>query len=125
MVPIFYLHGWVGHRLLNSYQSLKVAAHNFEKCLFHLYKFKIQHCGAHLQPNSMVEDADEQDMFHQQSVGHQGWGDAGREQHLREGVVHVFSAAAHVQLLQLTADGRHVGLAESAEDERTNKNIRV
>lgn len=42
-----------------------------------------------------------------------------------QAVVHVFSAAAHVQLLQLTTDGRHVGLTQSAEDEQTNKNIRV
>lgn len=122
MVPISYLQGLVEHRLLSSYQSLKVAVHNFEKCLCHLYKLKIQYFGAHLQPNSMVEDADEQDMFHQQSVGHQGWGDAGCKQHLREGVVHVFSAAAHVQLLQLTTDGCHVGLTQSEEkDKQTNK----
>lgn len=68
----------------------------------------------------MVDDADEQDVFHQQSVGHQGWCDAGGEQHLSEGVVHVLPAAAHVQLLQLTTDGRHVGLTQS--DGNTEKN---
>lgn len=59
-----------------------------------------------------MEDTDEQNVLHQQSVGHQGRGDAGCQQHLRQGVVHVLPAAAHVQLLYLTTDGRHVGLAQ-------------
>lgn len=59
-----------------------------------------------------MEDAEQQDVLHQQPVGHQGRGDAGRQQHLRQGVGHVLPAAAHVQLLQLTADGRHVGLTQ-------------
>lgn len=60
----------------------------------------------------MVQDADEQDVLHQQPVGHQGRCDAGGEQHLSQRVVHILPAAAHVQLLQLTTDGRHVRLAQ-------------
>lgn len=63
-----------------------------------------------------MEDADQQDVLHQQPVRHQARGDAGRQQHLRQGVVHVLPAAAHVQLFQLTADGRHVGLTQPEED---------
>lgn len=84
----------------------------------------------------MVEDADEQDVLHQQPVGHQGRCDAGGEQHLSQRVVHVLPAGAHVQLLQLTTDGRHVGLTQperktgklmkkKQKNNKKNKQIRV
>lgn len=59
-----------------------------------------------------MQDADEEDVFHQQSVRHQCWGDAGCQQHLRQGVIHVLPAGAHVQLLQLTADIGHIWLTQ-------------
>ena len=72
----------------------------------------------YLQPDSVMEDADKQDVLHQESVRHQWRGDAGCEQHLRQGVIHVLPAAAHVELLQLTADGRHVGLTQPGEERK-------
>lgn len=66
----------------------------------------------YLYPDAVVKDADEEDVFHQQSVRHQCRGDTGCQQHLRQGVVHVLPAGVHVQLLQLTADVRHVWLTQ-------------
>lgn len=59
-----------------------------------------------------MQDADEEDVFHQQSVRHQCRGDASCQQHLCQGVVHVLPAGAHVELLQLTTDVRHIRLTQ-------------
>lgn len=66
-----------------------------------------------------MQDADEEDVFHQQPVRHQCRGDAGCQQHLRQGVVHVLPAAAHVQLLQLTTHVRHIRLTQPIKNKST------
>lgn len=66
----------------------------------------------YLDAHRAVEDADQEHVFHHQPAGHGHGRGAGAEQGARQGVAHVLPAVGHVQLLQLSTDGGHVGLAQ-------------